>query len=385
MTVTNAGAYASSSYLASAYGRSAATGIAAAAATANATADTTSASDKSDAATVVTLSAAAQAQLAAAETTNEAADKPASSNAVVADARAAIDALYTKAKVAAAIVDGKQTIDLGGLDRRSLYAIANNTGSQFTADEQKIAKKELQERFDAVLAPRVAVAQLTGDWNRVYQAALDHMKQAGPEEKESPTYKTQLAALEKAQQAALDKPGTMPSVKDDPVGAYVARMKAAEQDDVVRDFGDVASAARTELDRQAEAAAAKGRDLIFNSARRVGEMVNFSDFDNRSLSAIALNEGKQFSGEEVRAAKLELDQRTRQTLLTAFEQAGSTSDPASFSLGLLYSYQSMSAEERQAMNFTTDLRDMAVSQYQTTSSVISMLQQAAGGGGSIFG
>jgi hypothetical protein len=87
----------------------------------------------------------------------------------------------------------------------------------------------------------------------------------------------------------------------------------------------------------------------------------------------------------VRSAKRELDARTRATLLMAFQQAGSSSDPRSFSLSLLYSYQTMGDEERQAMNFTTDLRDLAVSQYQSTTSLISMLQQATGAETSYFG
>ena len=372
MTVSSTSAYASSSsYLASTYGRTSATLGAS-------TGGTGSAASAYSAATRVTLSAAAQAKMAA--------EQAVSIDTVVADTRSALDALYKAANVTGPIADGKQTIDLKSLDRRELYAVANNTGGKFSADEQAVAKKELQARFDAALAPQCAVARLTGDWSRVYDAALDYMQEAGKEEKASTGYAQTVAALQAGQQTALAQPDAVPSSAGDPVANYLVR---AGQGDVVdgntRLFSDVAKDVRAALDVQKKAAADKGVDLAFSAGRRNAELVDWSEMDNRALSAVALNQGEQFSAEEVRSAKAELDLRTRTSLLAAFEQAGSSSDPTSFSLGLLYSYSSMSTEERQAMNFTTDLRDMAVSQYQTTTSLISMLQQAASGGGSIFG
>ena len=372
MTVTSTSPYASSSsYLAGTYGRTSGSSSATAGTTA-------SAASAYSAATRVTLSAAAQAQMAA--------EQAVSIDTVVSNTRTALDALYKAAGVAGPLADGKQTIDLKSLDRRALYAVASNTGGKFSADEQAVAKKELQARFDAALAPQCAVARLTGDWSRVYQAGLAYMQEAGKEEKASASYAQTLLALQAGQQTALAQPGRVPSAAGDPVAEFLVRSgtDGATNADT-RLFSDVAKDVRTALDVQKQAAADKGRDLAFSAGRRNAELVDWSEMDNRALSAVALNQGKQFSDEEVRSAKSELDSRTRANLLAAFQQAGASSDPTSFSLGLLANYSSMSTEEREAMHFTTDLRDMAVSQYKTTTSLISMLQQATGGGSSIFG
>lgn len=374
MTVIGTGAYASSSsYLANAYGQTASAGTAASASTtATATAATSSA------ATLVTLSAAAQARLAEAP--------QAGIDTVAANTRAALDALYQAAGVTTPVVDGKPAIDLASLDRRALYTVAGNIGGKFTDDEQALVKQALQSRFDAALGPQAAVARLTGDWSKVYQAAIDHLQCAGVEEKASEPWKAQLAMLQQGLAMAAAEPGTMPAIADDPVAAFLAR---AGDDGVVegnlRDFSDVAKDVRTVLDLQRQAAAAAGKDLVYDQARKWGQMADLSELDNRALSAISLNEGEQFSSEEIRGAKKELDRRTRAMLITAFQQAGSTSDPSAFSLGLIYTYQTMGTEERQAMNWTTDLRDLAVANFQSTTSLISMLQQATDLGTDYFG
>jgi hypothetical protein len=372
MTVTSTSAYAStSSYLSSAYGRT----------TTGATAtngSSTSSSASSAAATLVTLSAEAQAKLAASQA--------ASTDTVTVDARSALDALYKAAGVTGPLADGKETVDLTSLDRRALYAVATNIGGKFSKDEQAVAQQELQARFDAVLAPQCAVARLTGDWTQVYKAAIAYMQGAGSEEKASAAYAAETAALQTGYAAAQAQPDAVPATSGDPVADFLVR---AGDDGITdtsqHDFSAVAKDMRTALDAQKQAAADKGLDFSYRDARRNAALVDWSGFDNRSLSAVTLNEGEQFSAEEVRSAKRELDSRTRATLLSAFQQAGSTSDPRSFSLGLLYSFQSMGAEERQAMNFTTDLRDLAVSQYQSTTKLISMLQQATGAETSYFG
>jgi hypothetical protein len=45
----------------------------------------------------------------------------------------------------------------------------------------------------------------------------------------------------------------------------------------------------------------------------------------------------------------------------------------------------MSPEERQATNFSPQLRDVALKNYQATSTLISMLQQAGAEGTGLFG
>jgi hypothetical protein len=373
MTVTATGTYAStSSYLASVLGRTTSTTSGASASGSG------SGTSGYSAATLVTLSTAAQAQLTA--------QQNASTDTVATNARAALDALYKAAKVTGPIVDGKTSVDLKSLDRRELYAVATNIGGKFSTDEQAIAQKELQARFDAVLEPQCAVARLTDDWSNVYKAALDYVDGAGAEEKASASYAATLAALQKGEKAALAQPDSVPSSSGDPVADFLKRAgDDGKTDGNERAFSDVATDVRRALDLQKQAAADNGLDFTFRTGRRAAQTVDWSGFDNRALSAIVLNQGQQFSAEEVSAAKGELDQRTRTKLLAAIQQAGSSSDPRAFSLGLLSSYQSMSAEERQAAHFSTDLRDQAVASYRETTSLISMLQQSSGGETSYFG
>jgi hypothetical protein len=129
-------------------------------------------------ATTVTLSDEARALLAAQTTTGDFAT-------VTGKARTALDQLYKEAKVTVPLAGGKPTIDLSALDRRTLFAIASNNEGKFTADEQVVAAKELQRRFDATIAPKIAASDLTGDYSAAYKAALDYMDAASAEEKAS--------------------------------------------------------------------------------------------------------------------------------------------------------------------------------------------------------
>jgi hypothetical protein len=372
MAITSTGAVATSSYLTSAYGRASYLGD-----TSSGSTTDSSGSSSSSSATVVTLSAAAQAKLAHSSTADLA--------TVTADARAALDALYKSAKVSGPLQDGQLTVDLSSLDRRELYAVATNAGGKFSADEQKAASGELDARFKSVLSQQAAVARLTGDWSRIYKTAIEYQQGAGQEEKSSAAWKTQLAALQKGYASALVTPDTQPSgSSDDPVAAFLAGGDQSGSENL-RSFSSVASDVRTALDAQKTAAADKGRELVFDSIRKSGQMVDLSGFDNRALSAVALNQGSQFSDQEVRAAKGELDSRTRASLLAAFKQSGASSDARALSVSLLSNYAQMSAEERQATNFTTTLRDEAVKNYRSASNLISMLQQASDGLGSLFG
>ena len=362
------------SYLNTAYG-----GVASASAAANAAkSDSASTQTSSSSATLVTLSAEAQALLSAQSQVADFAT-------VIADTRATLDALYKEAGLTGPLnASGEQKIYFDKLDRRALFAMATNGGQTFSVDEQNLAKAELQARFDEVLKPQAAVARITGDWSRTYQAAIDYLQEAGPEEKASAAFAGQLKALQEGYDTSVKQNGALPKgIAGDPVADYLARTEDGDATGNGRDFNSVADDVRATLDAQIKAAAAKGKELVFDASRRTGQMVDFSKFDNRSLSAISLNEGDQFGVDEVRAAKKELDVRTRTALLSSL-QGG---DPRDFSIGLIQQYESMSAEERKAMNWTSDFRDMAVKNYQTSSNLLSMFQQSTGGSGlgSYFG
>ncbi len=356
------------SYLNAAYGGATPSATAAGNSAKADTASTQNATSSS--ATLVTLSAAAQAALSAHSTIADFAT-------VVSDTRAALDALYKEAGLTGPLnASGDQKVYFNTLDRRALYAMVTNGGQAFSVDEQNLAKAELQARFDDVLKPQAAVARITGDWSRTYQAAIDYLNAAGPEEKASATWAGEMQALQEGYDTAVAQGGKQPKgIAGDPVADYLARTEDGTDTGNTRDFTSVAEDVRAALDAQIKAATGKGKELVFDASRRAGQLVDFSKFDNRALSAISLNEGKQFGVDEVRAAKKELDVRTRTTLLNAM-QGG---DPRSFSMGLIQQYESMSPEERRAMNWTSDFREMAVKNYESSSSLLSMFQQASGG------
>lgn len=331
-------------------------------------ADTNSQSDP-NAATNLTLSDAAKARLAGDAATPDFAT-------VTNDARTTLDKLYAAAKVTGPLNnDGKITIDLSSLDRRSLFAIATNNGGKFTPDEQKVASSELTNRFNAALAPAAAATSLTKNYTVVYKAALDYLDGASGEEKATATWAAQRAAVQKGYDAAKQKPDTAPSgISGDPVASYLAQNPDGAPVGTTKTFTTVATDARTALDAQAKLAAENKTELVYDKGRKFGQLVDFSSFDNRSLSAIALNQDQKFSNQEIYAAKKELDSRTRASILTSLKQSQQTGDPSQLSLGILQSYSAMSDEERQASGWTPAFRDNVLQSYKTTSNILSILQ-----------
>ncbi|MCP1967734.1 hypothetical protein [Bradyrhizobium elkanii] len=349
----------------SAYARAAATPSLAATLSGDGTAGDLSASSTSNAATNLTLSDAARARLAKAPLPDFA--------TVTSDARITLDRLYTVAGVKAPIVDGKTTIDLSTLDRRSLFAISTNNGGKFTPDEQAVAATELKQRFDKALEPSLATTRLTGDYSVSYKAALDYLDGASDEEKATATWASQCAAVLKGVQTTQQDPNTAPSgISGDPVAAALAGT-APPTKSTTRDISSIASDVRAFLDRQKGEAAKSGKELVYDSRRKTGQLADLSSLDNRSLSAISLNQDKKFSTEEIFVAKQELNTRTRLAVLDALKQSQTAGDPRQFSLGILKQYSSMSAEERQAANWTQDFQDAAIKSYKSTSTLLSIL------------
>jgi len=318
-------------------------------------------SPDSNAATNLTLSDAAKAQLASAS-------PPKDFATVTDDARSALDGLYAAAKVKGPIgEDGKTTIDLSSLDRRSLFAIATNNGGKFTPDEQQVASTELGNRFNTALAPAAATSKLTGDFSSLYKAALDFLDGASPEEKATATWSAQRAAVAKGVQATQQNPTTAPAgIANDPVAGYLAQ-SANPPSTATQDILTVAKNMRATLDAQEKAAVAAGKP---------SQQADLSAVDNRSLAAISLNQDNLFSARESYAAKQALESRNRASILAALKQSQSTGDPTQLSLGILNTYSSMSAEERQAVNWTPSFRDNAVANYKSASRIMSMLNGA---------
>jgi hypothetical protein len=322
----------------------------------------------------VTLSDAALALLAAQSTGKDFAT-------VTADARTTLDDLYKAAKVTVPLAGGQATVDLTNLDRRTIFAIASNSGDKFTPDEQTAASQELLRRFDTAMGPPAAAAKLIGDYSTLYKAGLTYFDGMSAEEKATDAWSAQYAAMKTGYQLTQQDPATLPGgIVDDPIANFVQQGPSMQAP--TTSFGNVAQAARLALDQQYDAANKSGKEVVFDPSRRNGQLMDMSGLDNRSLSAVSLNQGGIFSADETRMAKKELDQRTRNSLLQSFQQSGKGGDPLAFSLGIVQQYQGMSTEERAAMNWSPQFLDMAVKNYKSTSSLLSMMQQSTSGSGS---
>ncbi|MGY2905991.1 hypothetical protein [Bradyrhizobium sp. URHC0002] len=321
------------------------------------------------AATNLTLSQAARERLASGTASKD-------FTTVTSEARAALDALYAAAKVKGPIgADGKATVDLSSLDRRSLFAVATNNAGKFSPDEQKAATTELGNRFDNVLAPAAATSKLTGDFSSLYKAALDYLNGASDEEKATATWSAQRDAVLKGVQATLQNPAVVPDIANDPVGAHLSQNPAGGGT-ATQNISTIARKVRATLDAQAKAAAAAGKDLVFDAGRKTGQQADLASLDNRSLAAISLNQDGLFSKQESFAAKQLLGSRSRASILAALNHSQTSGDPSQLSLGILNAYSSMSSEERQAVNWTPSFRDHAVASYKSTKQILSMLRGA---------
>jgi len=313
---------------------------------------TNTSSTSGSSATNITLSAEAQAALASIER---------DFGTVTTDARTNLDKVLTGQKLTSPLADGKLVADLGKLDRRELYAVSVNAGQKFTADEQKAATIELQNRFDAAMAGPTAVSRVTGSIRNLYEAALAYFDNMTPEEKASATYAEQRAALDEMKKQLDSDPATLPSSASDPVNQYLKRLADGETGEL-RDIGDIASDARTTLDAQYKAG---------------GSRANYKDFDSRSIASVALNSDNKFNAEEVRLAKTEIRSRAGAAVLAGLKNADA-SNPAGFAENIISLYGAMSTEERAAAGWTDKLYAAAVSSYATASKLTSMLGDATG-------
>jgi hypothetical protein len=323
--------------------------------------------------TNVTLSDDAKAYLAS--LANAVSDAGASANTLATKARSWFDQQYKDLGISLAMLDGKVAVDLTGQSRATLSAVASNTNSLFSADETAAATKELQSRFNDAMAPQVVIARHNSNYAGLYDAALNYMNQAGAGERATPTWQAQQQALVDGAAAAKLSPGVAPGTgnADDPVRALLdnptAGTTAADAS-----IESVAANARAMLDDQINAAKDNGTELVFSSARKVGQQADLSNFDNRTLAAVALNQGAAFSGEEVRAAKAELDQRNRNGILSAIN---SSDGSGSGSLAMLQQYANMSTEEKSALGLTDQFANRLIQSYRSTQAMQSILSQAS--------
>jgi hypothetical protein len=265
------------------------------------------------------------------------------------------------------MLDGSVALDMTSVSRESLSAIAANTGGQFSSDEVVAAGATLQKRFDDALTPHVVVARHTGDYAGLYKAAADYLDKAGADERATPLWISTKQAVDEGLALAQKSPMKAPQTTNgnDPVAALL--QETSQVSDASGTTTDAAAAtdARARLDALANKARDAGTELVFDSTRKTGQLVDFSSFSNQSLAVMTLNQDGQFSTDESRAAKKELGQRNRTSLMSVFN--GSNGDVGAQSLALLNHYNNMTAAEKTASGYNSDLESRLVQNYRLAS------------------
>ncbi len=314
--------------------------------------------------TIVTLSEQAKAFLAS--------QANATSNlaSVASTARAWFDQQYQTLNIQSAKLDGKTAVDLTQQSRATLSAVASNARGLFSTDEMSAATAELNNRFNAAIGPQAVLSRHNGNYATLYSAALDYLNAAGTDEKQTASWKNQQQAVQQGLAAARSAFGKAPDTgnADDPVATLLKTPDATATSST-----DPIEKARAALDNQIKAAKDKGQTLVFNTGHS-GQQADFSNFDNRMLATVSLNKTAQFAPEEVRAAKAELNQRSRQTMLTAFKNGGS----ANSSLALLKQYAGMSSEEKAALGVTDQTINRLVKSYKSSVTTQNTLGTSSG-------
>ena len=339
-----------------------------ASATATTNTDATSDTAGEQAAATVTLSSEAQAAMAERDFAT-----------VLAEAHAKLAALLADAGRTSPLEGEKLALDLSSLDARELYAMASQ--DSFSADEREAAGLEMQRRLAAALAGPAAIAEVTGSYTGLYKAAADYLDSLGPEEKAGEDWIAGRAAVTAAQKQLQSDPRKLPDAgQDDPVALYLALVEAGKSVEEVS-IADVATSARKALDRLYADAVQSGKAPTFNKATTVGAYIDISGFSSRTLSAIALNTGEQFTAEEVTQAERALRSKSGAALLAGFQNASRSSDPTAFSQNIMAIFASMSAEERQAAGWSDKFYEAAMQSYVSTSKLMSMFGETTGGSG----
>lgn len=335
-----------------------------------ATTSTTSATTSSttSAATSITLSDAAKAALA-----------ERSYASVVTDARSKLTKLLEDAGRKSPLQNGELALDLSSLDSREIYAIASD--KSFSADESEAAMLEMQRRFEAALAGPHSIAQVTGNYTGLYNAAAAFLDALGPEEKASEDWKASRDAVTEGLKQLQTDPKKLPSAgEDDPVATYIKLVETRGSLD--QSMATLATNARAALDKRYEEIHATGRIPSFKPTSPNGTYVDLSGLSSRSLSAIVLDEEGQFTSQEVAAAKSQLRTKSSSVLMAGLKSASQSSDPTAFSQNVISAFSSLSAEERQAAGWSDQLYEAAVANYSTSNKLLEMFNQLSAGSSS---
>lgn len=343
----------------------AAAATATAATTAAKTAATATPPSADTSATTVTLSDEAKAALA---------EK--SFATVLTDARSKLAELLKAAGRTSPLQDGKLALDLTSLDSREIYALASD--SSVPEDQREAAKLEMQRRLEAALQGPLAIAKVTGDYTGLYKVAASFLDALGPEEKASADWEASRDAVTEGLKQLEKSPDTLPSAgEDDPVALYIKLVETRGALD--QSMETLADNARAALDKRYAEIQAAGRIPSFKADAAPSNSVDLSGLSSRSLSAIVLNEGDQFTSQEIQAARSVLRTKSSAALMTGLKSASQSSDPTAFSQNVISAFSSLSAEERQAAGWSDQLYEAAVANYATSNKLLEMFNQLSAG------
>jgi hypothetical protein len=164
----------------------------------------TAANSGTSPATILTLSSQAVTGVAPAKTFAQ----------VTTDARSTLDANLGKMKAAGHAFDYNTATEadvnsvLSGLDRRSLYAIASNSGGAFSQDEQNVAQSQMTRQQVSAMGldnPAIFIA----DPSAGFKAGVKFLDGVSAEEKSSANWKLNRASSQAGYESnfATDHPG----------------------------------------------------------------------------------------------------------------------------------------------------------------------------------
>ncbi|SFV29899.1 hypothetical protein SAMN05216456_0865 [Devosia crocina] len=296
---------------------------------------------------------------------------------VLAEARSKLTGLLKAAGRTTPLEKGQLALDLSTIDAREIYAIASD--SSFSADEREAAELEMQRRLEAALSGPHAIAKVTGDFTSLYTAAASFLDSLGPEEKASADWQASRSAVADGLKQLEKAPGKLPQAgEDDPVALYIQLVDMRGALD--QSLDTLAANARTALDQRYAAITANGRIPSFKPGASPANAVDLSGLSSRTLSAIVLNEGDQFSTQEIQAAKANLRTKSSAALMAGLKSASQSGDPTAFSQNVIAAFSSLSPEERLAAGWSDKLYEAAVANYATSNKLLSMLDQLGGSG-----
>jgi hypothetical protein len=135
---------------------------------------------------------------------------------VAKDARATLDGGYRKLGKTRDIYTTAEEwkTAFGGMDRRSLYAVASNAGGQFSKEEQGAAQYLMAQQQGAAMGLDAGAIRFQDDPAAGYKAGIAFLDSVSDEEKASFEWAVQRAASQYAYEVLMRRDGKEPEILD---------------------------------------------------------------------------------------------------------------------------------------------------------------------------